>query len=102
MIDAAGRVAAHTGAKCIEAAGQSVGRNYSVQANMMLRASVWPAMARAFETTRGDLAERMLAAYADAIEQGRGAASLDGKMIDEASRKMAEKLALKGRAAGLG
>jgi citrate lyase subunit beta / citryl-CoA lyase len=49
-----------------------------------------------------DLAERMLAAYAEAIEQGRGAASLDGKMIDEASRKMAEKLVLKGRAAGLG
>ncbi len=49
-----------------------------------------------------DLAERMLAAYSEAIEQGKGAASLDGKMIDEASRKMAEKLAMKGRAAGLG
>jgi citrate lyase subunit beta/citryl-CoA lyase len=49
-----------------------------------------------------DLAERILAAYADAIEQGRGAASLDGKMIDEASRKMAEKLSARGRAAGLG
>ena len=70
MIDAAGRVAAHTGAKCIEAAGQSVGRNYSVQANMMLRASVWPAMARAFETTRGDLAERMLAALEAAEREG--------------------------------
>lgn len=49
-----------------------------------------------------DLAERMLAAYADAVEAGRGAASLDGKMIDEASRKMAEKLSARGRAAGLG
>jgi citrate lyase beta subunit len=27
---------------------------------------------------------------------------IDGKMIDEASRKMAEKLAARGRAAGLG
>ncbi|MGH3666258.1 MAG: HpcH/HpaI aldolase/citrate lyase family protein [Egibacteraceae bacterium] len=49
-----------------------------------------------------DYAERMLAAYAEAIEAGKGAASLDGKMIDEASRKMAEKLAARGRAAGLG
>jgi citrate lyase subunit beta/citryl-CoA lyase len=49
-----------------------------------------------------ELAERMLAAYAEAVEQGKGAASLDGKMIDEASRKMAEKLSARGRAAGLG
>ena len=49
-----------------------------------------------------DYAERMLAAYAEAIEAGKGAATLDGKMIDEASRKMAEKLAARGRAAGLG
>ncbi len=47
-------------------------------------------------------AERVLAAYAEATDAGRGAATLDGKMIDEASRKMAEKLATRGRAAGLG
>jgi uncharacterized Ntn-hydrolase superfamily protein len=62
MIDASGRVVAHTGAKCIEAAGDHVGKNYSVQANLMSNARVWPAMARAFETAKGDLAERMLAA----------------------------------------
>ena len=60
MIDARGRVAAHTGAKCIRAAGQRVGENYSVQANLMIDAGVWPAMARAFESAKGDLAERML------------------------------------------
>jgi citrate lyase subunit beta / citryl-CoA lyase len=49
-----------------------------------------------------DYAERLLAAYEEALKAGRGAASLDGKMIDEASRKMAEKLAARGRAAGLG
>jgi len=49
-----------------------------------------------------DLAERMLTAYAEAVAAGRGAASLDGKMIDEASRKMAEKLSARGKAAGLG
>jgi uncharacterized Ntn-hydrolase superfamily protein len=71
MIDARGRVAAHTGAKCIEAAGDHVGENYSVQANLMSNARVWPAMARAFEATKGDLAERMLAAL-DAAQAAGG------------------------------
>ncbi len=62
MIDVQGRVLAHTGAKDIQAAGHIIGENFSVQANMMLSDQVWPAMARAFETTKGDLAERMLAA----------------------------------------
>src|SRR5215212_9171156 len=35
MIDAQGRVMAHTGAKDIPAAGHSTGRDYSVQANLM-------------------------------------------------------------------
>lgn len=62
MIDAQGRVAAHTGAKSIQAAGHIVGKDYSVQANLMLNGEVWPAMSRAFESAHGDLAERMLAA----------------------------------------
>ena len=71
MIDARGVVAAHTGAKCIEAAGHHTGKNYSVQANMMLNERIWPAMARAFETTKGDLATRMLAAL-DAAQAAGG------------------------------
>ncbi len=71
MIDASGRVAAHTGAKCIPAAGDHVGENYSVQANLMDKDTVWPAMAKAFETTRGDLADRMLAAL-DAAQAAGG------------------------------
>jgi uncharacterized Ntn-hydrolase superfamily protein len=62
MIDAQGRVAAHTGEKSIQAAGHIVGRDFSVQANLMLNDQIWPAMARAFESAPGDLAERMLAA----------------------------------------
>lgn len=62
MIDAQGRVAAHTGAKNIQAAGNHVGHQYSVQANLMANDKVWPAMAKAFEDTKGDLATRMLAA----------------------------------------
>jgi uncharacterized Ntn-hydrolase superfamily protein len=70
MIDAKGRVDAWTGAKDIQAAGHLVGQNYSVQANLMLNDKVWPAMARAFETTTGDLATRMLAALDAAQEAG--------------------------------
>jgi uncharacterized Ntn-hydrolase superfamily protein len=62
MIDAQGRVDAWTGKNDIQAAGHIVGKDFSVQANLMLNEKVWPAMARAFENTRGDLADRMLAA----------------------------------------
>lgn len=70
MIDAQGRAAAWTGGKAIVAAGHQVGRGYSVQANLMDRPTVWPAMARAFETTKGDLAERLLAALEAAQREG--------------------------------
>jgi len=62
MIDARGRVDAWTGPKDIQAAGHHIGKDYSVQANLMLNDKVWPAMAQAFEKTAGDLADRMLAA----------------------------------------
>ena len=62
MIDAQGRVDAWTGKNDIQAAGHIVGKNFSVQANLMLNDKVWPAMARGFESTKGDLADRMLAA----------------------------------------
>jgi uncharacterized Ntn-hydrolase superfamily protein len=71
MIDAQGRVEAYTGARDIAAAGHIVGKDYSVQANLMLNDKVWPAMSRAFESTRGDLAERMMAAL-DAAQAAGG------------------------------
>jgi uncharacterized Ntn-hydrolase superfamily protein len=70
LIDAQGRVAAHTGSKCIQAAGHHVGEGYSVQANLMLNDKVWPAMSKAFESTQGDLAGRMLAALEAAQAAG--------------------------------
>jgi uncharacterized Ntn-hydrolase superfamily protein len=70
MIDAQGRVAAYTGGRAIRAAGQHVGVHYSVQANLMEKPTVWPAMARAFESARGDLAERLLAALEAAEREG--------------------------------
>src|SRR5258708_29523531 len=71
MIDAKGRVDAWTGKNDIQAAGHIVGQNFSAQANLMLNNGVWPAMARAFETTKGDLADRMLAAL-DAAQAAGG------------------------------
>jgi uncharacterized Ntn-hydrolase superfamily protein len=62
MIDAAGRAAAHTGERCVEAAGHLVGAAFSAQGNMMRSAAVWPAMAQAFERAPGDLAGRLLVA----------------------------------------
>jgi uncharacterized Ntn-hydrolase superfamily protein len=95
MIDAEGRVAAYTGTKDIQAAGDivgaagkgepptarpstdpedgwiHVGRDFSVEANLMANDKVWPAMATAFRQAKGDLAERMLAAL-DAAQAAGG------------------------------
>lgn len=88
MIDSHGIVASFTGCKDIIAAGHVVhaqdgsgayeqraeghqtacvgnmgfGHDFAVQANLMANDKVWPAMAKVFEETKGDLAERMLAA----------------------------------------
>jgi uncharacterized Ntn-hydrolase superfamily protein len=70
MIDVHGDVAAHTGSKCIYAAGHLIGKNYSVQANLMDKESVWPAMAEAFEGAEGDLAEKMMMALEAAEIEG--------------------------------
>lgn len=70
MIDAEGHVDAFTGARAIYAAGHHVGEGYAVQANLMDQETVWPAMARAYENTEGDLAERLLAALEAAQAEG--------------------------------
>ena len=62
VVDALGRIAVHTGDRCIQAAGHTSGKGYSVQANMMKNDSVWPAMENAYLAAKGDLASRMLAA----------------------------------------
>jgi uncharacterized Ntn-hydrolase superfamily protein len=70
IVDSKGRVAAHTGQKCILAAGHQTGKSYSVQANLMDKATVWPAMARAFEAAQGELADRLMAALEAAEHEG--------------------------------
>src|SRR5215813_7627354 len=71
MVDAQGRVAAYTGSKCIPSAGDHVGTGYSVQANLMDNDNIWPAMAKAYEASTGDLADRLLAAL-DAAQAAGG------------------------------
>ena len=70
MVDALGRVAAHTGSTTIPEAGHIVGEGFSVQANMMLKNTVWPAMAEAYRATKGDLVDRFLAALDAAEAEG--------------------------------
>ena len=70
VVDRNGRVAAHTGSKCIPAAGHTLGDGYSCQANLMEKDTVWNAMARAYESTAGPLAERLMAALEAAEAEG--------------------------------
>jgi uncharacterized Ntn-hydrolase superfamily protein len=70
VVDAAGRVAVHTGRDCIAEAGDAQGEGFSAQANMMGRRGVWPAMARAFEAAEGPLARRLYAALEGAEAEG--------------------------------
>jgi len=70
MIDKNGLIATHTGDHCIAEAGHQVGKNYSVQANLMRNNTVWSAMAEAFENSDGDLAEKMMAALEAAEAEG--------------------------------
>lgn len=70
IIDAHGRVAAHTGALAIAEAGHITGDGFAVQANMMLRPTVWPAMAEAYKSARGGLVDRLLGALDAAEAEG--------------------------------
>ena len=70
VVDASGNVAAHTGSKCIPAAGHHLGDGFSCQANLMEKDTVWDAMAKAYESTDAPLAERMMAALEAAEAEG--------------------------------
>jgi len=71
IVDIHGNVATHTGKNCIDHAGHIQGRNFSVQANMMLTGKVPKAMADAFEHSQEkSLAGRMLQALEAAQRAG--------------------------------
>jgi uncharacterized Ntn-hydrolase superfamily protein len=70
MVDSKGRASAYTGSSTIAEAGHITGKGFSVQANMMLRNTVWAAMAAAYFSTRGELVDRLLAALDAAEAEG--------------------------------
>ena len=70
VVDADGRVAAHTGNACMAYAGHATGDAVSCQANIMASASVWPAMLTAFKAASGSLTDRLLAALDAAEAEG--------------------------------
>ncbi len=114
FLDTQGLVAAWTGAKDIDAAGDlvgiasdgrigeqrisgapadgviHVGEGFSVQANMMLNDGVWPAMAGAFRETKGELVDRMLAA----LDSGQAAGG------DARGRQSAALIIVKAKSSG--
>jgi len=70
MVDNQGRVAAHTGKNCVPEAGHFIGNGFTCQANLMLKNTVWNAMAKAFEGTRGELVDKLMAALEAAEGEG--------------------------------
>jgi uncharacterized Ntn-hydrolase superfamily protein len=81
VIDAAGRIGQHTGAKCVDWCGATAGDGYSVAGNMLSNDKVIRKTARAFEKTKGAFAERLIAALeageaAGGDKRGRQSAAL--------------------------
>jgi len=70
IIDAKGNSAAYTGKKCLEWAGSRVGKYYSAQGNILADEDVVKRMGRKFERSRGDLADRLIAALEGGEEAG--------------------------------
>jgi uncharacterized Ntn-hydrolase superfamily protein len=81
IIDAKGNVAVFTGQTAQDWKGHKKGGAYSAQGNLLVGEHVVEAMSRAFENTRGELAERLYAALkagddAGGDRRGRQSASI--------------------------
>lgn len=74
IVDAHGRAASHTGAKCLAWAGHQVGTNFAVQGNILAGEAVVRDMAAAFERARAqpetELADWLMSALAAAEAAG--------------------------------
>ena len=91
LVDRGGRVAVHTGMRCIAHAGHALGEQVSAQANMMERDTVPQAMIGAYTESRGrPLPERLLAALEAAQAEGG----------DIRGRQSAAMVVVTGRASG--
>jgi len=70
VLGVTGAVAADTGPGAFPVSGHLLGDGFSVQGNMLAAEDVLPAMAGAFATAGGDLADRLLAALAAGQDAG--------------------------------
>jgi uncharacterized Ntn-hydrolase superfamily protein len=70
IVDAHGNVAAYTGPNAPHWAGDRQGKTWSAQGNILVGPQVPEAMGRAFETTKGELAEKLYAALKAGDEAG--------------------------------
>jgi uncharacterized Ntn-hydrolase superfamily protein len=64
IVDAQGQAASYTGADCTEWAGHVVGEGFACQGNILVSEATVQAMAKTFQVTTGELAERLVAALA--------------------------------------
>ncbi|MBC8364799.1 MAG: DUF1028 domain-containing protein [Actinobacteria bacterium] len=62
VVDVGGRVAVHTGDRCIPESGHAVGDGVVALANMVEADDVWVTMLEAYESGSGNLAERLCGA----------------------------------------
>jgi len=70
LIDALGQPATFTGKECMAWAGGRAGRDYACQGNLLAGPQVIEEMARAFESSHGELADRLLATLLAGEEAG--------------------------------
>jgi len=70
LVDAGGNAATFTGKECLEWAGGLTGQGYAVQGNILVSGATVTAIAEAFETARGELADRLVAALAAGQQAG--------------------------------
>jgi len=70
IIDAKGHAANFTGTGCMDWAGGIVGENFACQGNILVSGRTVEAMAETFQSTDGDLAEKLTMALMAAAEAG--------------------------------
>lgn len=73
IVDAKGRVAAHTGAQCNSWAGHLEGKNFAVQGNLLTGEEVVRAMANAFEKARAATGSELADWLVASLEAGQAA-----------------------------
>jgi len=81
IVDAHGGAAAHTGASCFPWAGHRVGQGFTCQGNILTGRETLDAMAETFVASKGELADRLMAALlagdtAGGDRRGKQAAAL--------------------------